>query len=298
MAQGPIIIKRVKKAAHGHHGGAWKVAYADFVTAMMAFFLLLWLLNAVTEEQLTGIADYFAPVTVSSSTSGSSGPLGGTTFSPTGAMVNTTSSPTVSQAIPPATISIEETTSPEPQEGMTEDQFLEAMADREQEQFEKARDALVKAVHSIPELSKMADSLLVDNTPEGLRIQIVDQEGLAMFPRGSSDMFGHTRAILDLVGRVINQLPQKIAISGHTDSTKFSQSNYTNWELSAERALATRRTLVGSGVPDARINRVVGKADQEPLAADDPTSPTNRRISIILLRENDLKPPPATTVGD
>ena len=293
MAQGPIIVKRVKKGAHSHHGGAWKVAYADFVTAMMAFFLLLWLLNAVTEEQLNGIADYFAPATVSSSASGSGGILGGTTMSPIGAMRSNTGTPSVSLAIPPPTISIDASEIETPESAVTEEDFLQAMADREQQQFEKAEQALKKAVHSIPELSKVADSLMVDNTPEGLRIQIVDQEGLAMFPRGSSEMFGHLRAMLELVARVVNQLPQKISISGHTDATRFvDKSNYSNWELSADRALASRRVLERAGVPEKRIDRVVGRADQEPLNAADPAAPANRRLSIILLREADTKAPP------
>ncbi len=284
----PIIIKKVKKGGHGHHGGAWKIAYADFVTAMMAFFLMLWLLNSVTEEQLEGIADYFAPTMVSRSSSGAGGMLGGQTIGE-GAMADPTSSPTVSMSLPPATFSDEGEDLTEPGEGVSEDEFLEAMAEREQEQFEKARDALLKAVHSIPELERFADSLLVDNTPEGLRIQIVDQEGLAMFPSGSANMYGHTRALLDLVARVVQQLPQRVSVTGHTDSTPFSDgANYSNWELSSERALAARRVLMGSGVPKERVDRVVGKADTEPLEENDPSSPRNRRISIILLRDQDL----------
>jgi chemotaxis protein MotB len=141
-------------------------------------------------------------------------------------------------------------------------------------------------MNSIPELKKLANSLMVDNTPEGLRIQIVDQEGLAMFPSGSPDMFGHTRALLDLVGRVIRQLPEKVSIAGHTDSTQFAgQSSYGNWELSADRALATRRALLGSGVPADRVDRVVGKADTDPLDSKNAADPRNRRITIVLLRD-------------
>lgn len=285
----PIIIKKVKKGGHGHHGGAWKIAYADFVTAMMAFFLMLWLLNSVTEEQLEGIADYFAPTAVSDSSSGAGGMLGGQTIGE-GAMVDRTSSPSVSVELPPPTFTDEGEDLTEPEAGASEEEFLQAMAEREQEQFEKAKEALLDAVRSIPELEKFADSLLVDNTPEGLRIQIVDQEGLAMFPSGSPNMYGHTRALLDLVARVIQQLPQRISVTGHTDSTRFADgSNYSNWELSSDRALAARRVLVGSGVAAGRIDRVVGKADTEPLVEDDPSSARNRRISIILLREQDLR---------
>lgn len=288
MAENPIIIKRVKKGGHGHHGGAWKVAYADFVTAMMAFFLLLWLLNAVTEEQLEGIADYFAPTMVSQSSSGADGALGGKVIDE-GATTSRNSPPSISSRLPPASISRDGEDLTEPQEAMTEEEFKQAMAEREQQQFEKAAEALKQAMNSIPELAKLKDSLLVDNTAEGLRIQLVDQEGLSMFPLGSAEMYGHTRALLELVSRIVVQMPQRISISGHTDSTKFaSDSDYGNWELSAERALASRRVLKMVGVPDERVDRVVGKAATDPLIADNPEDARNRRISIILLRENDI----------
>lgn len=295
MAEQQIIIKRVKKVAGGHHGGAWKVAYADFVTAMMSFFLLLWLLNAVTEEQLTGISNYFAPSMASLSQTGAGGLLGGQVIGE-GALQSNTSSPALVQHLPPASIGPggEDLTSQatDPMDGMSEKEFKEALAEREQQKFEKAKEVLDGAVKGIPELSKFEGSLMVDNTPEGLRIQITDQEGLAMFPSGSSAMFGHTKSLLDLVGRVVNQLPNKISISGHTDAIPFRDpSGYTNWELSADRALASRRALLASGVPEDRIDRVVGRADVEPLTSD-AKGPRNRRISIILLRENDLGAPP------
>ncbi|OAN50822.1 hypothetical protein A6A04_17125 [Paramagnetospirillum marisnigri] len=323
MAEGgnQIIIKRVKKVAGGHHGGAWKVAYADFVTAMMAFFLLLWLLNAVTEEQLTGVSNYFAPTMASKSASGAGGVLGGKVIGE-GAQTSNTSSPTLVQHLPPTSIGPggedltgskefapeveaegkegkdgKESGSGKEKEGndksgMSEQEFKEAQAQREQQKFDKAKEILEGAVKGIPELKQFQGSMLVDNTPEGLRIQITDQEGLAMFPSGSSAPYGHTRAMLDLVSRVIRQLPDnRIAISGHTDAVPFKDpSGYTNWELSADRALASRRALIASGVPESRIDRVVGRADQEPLDKGDPKGLRNRRISIILLRENDLGP--------
>ena len=326
--QQPIIIKRVKKGHGGHHGGAWKVAYADFVTAMMAFFLLLWLLNAVTEEQLQGIADYFAPTTASVSASGAGGMLGGKTVGE-GSMSSQGTTPSFSLSLPPPTIGQGGDALSEPKEGaeegagpgeggataaaadakgsasgsasgsaakgMTEEQVLKSNAEREQKQFERAQEALKQAVNGIPELKKMADSLMVDNTPEGLRIQIVDQDGLAMFPKGSPDMYGHTKAMLDLIGRVVKQLPERIAISGHTDAVPFAgQSNYGNWELSADRALATRRALMAAGVPGDRVDRVVGRAEVDPVSKANPADPRNRRISIVLLR--DSKPPPTVTV--
>jgi chemotaxis protein MotB len=314
-----IIIKRIKKGGHGgHHGGAWKVAYADFVTAMMAFFLLLWLLNAVTEEQLTGIADYFAPSSVSKSSSGAGGMLGGETIGK-GSMSSQGTTPSFSLSLPPPTVGSGGDALTDAKEGgddgqgpglggdsasaqgkdvgspgqhdkaqaISEAQVMAANEAREQQQFQQAQAALKQAINSIPELKKLANSLMVDNTPEGLRIQIVDQEGLAMFPSGSPDMFGHTRALLDMVGRVIKQLPEKVSIAGHTDSTPFAgQTSYGNWELSADRALATRRALMQSGVPADRVDRVVGKADTEPLDSKDAAAPRNRRITIVLLRDS------------
>ena len=307
MAEGGnIIIKRVKKVAGGHHGGAWKVAYADFVTAMMAFFLLLWLLNAVTEEQLTGISNFFAPSMASKSESGAGGILGGQVIGE-GAQTSQHSSPSLVEHLPPSSIgpggddlTSSATGNPDDNgkgekqfQGMSETQFKEKMAEREQQKFDKAKEMLENAMKGIPELKPFQGSMLVDNTPEGLRIQITDQDGLAMFPPGSSAMYGHTRALIDLVSRIVNQLPNKIAVTGHTDGIPFRDpSGYTNWELSADRALATRRTLVAAGVPESRIDRVVGKADTELMDEKDAKSPRNRRIGIILLRDQDLQPPP------
>jgi len=300
MSDQPIIIKKIKKGGHGHHGGAWKVAYADFVTAMMAFFLLLWLLNSVTEEQLEGISNYFAPVAASSSTSGSGDELGGKIMAEDGAMSDMSSRPSVSMELPPPKAgegSIEEAEkeveapkqeSPEElpsQADLDAQKAEELMREKEEEQFQKAEQQLREAIEGIPELQQLAKSLLIENTPEGLRMQIVDQEGLAMFPRGSSEMFQHTRKIMELVAKVVQNTPQDVAISGHTDAVKFvSDSGYSNWELSADRANASRRALLDLGVPDDRIVRVVGRAATEPLLKDDPASARNRRVSIILLR--------------
>lgn len=285
----PIIIKRVKKGGHGHHGGAWKVAYADFVTAMMAFFLLLWLLNSVTEDQLSGISEYFTPVqsVASITSSGAGGMLGGQTLGE-GAMESQTGSP-AAVTLPPPTIGQggEDLTDPGegPARDPTEEDIEEAMRAKEEAQFEEAAEELERLIQGIPELSELADSLLIDNTPEGLRIQIVDQDGLPLFPSGSAAMYGYTKEIIGLVARVISKLPNDLSISGHTDATPFSDpSGYSNWELSADRALATRRALDDFGITESRIAKVTGQAANEPLLEDDPGAPQNRRISIVLLR--------------
>lgn len=281
-----IIIKRIKKGGHAHHAGAWKVAYADFVTAMMAFFLLLWLLNSATQEQLEGISNYFAPVSILSTTSGSGGILGGQLAGEEGAMEVSSARPSFTLNLPPpkAGEGAEEDES-EDRESADMQEAEERLKQQEQEQFNEAADALRQAIQSVPSLKQLAESLIIDNTPEGLRIQIVDQEGLAMFPRGGSNMYLHTKKVLELVAKVIKAMPQKIKISGHTDATKFiTESGYGNWELSADRANASRRALHDLGVPETRFSRVVGLAATEPLLADDPSNPRNRRLSLVLLR--------------
>jgi len=290
-----IIIKKIKKGGGGHHGGAWKVAYADFVTAMMAFFLLLWLLNSVTQEQLEGVSNYFTPTTASKSTSGSDGALGGKVLSEEGALTAQSSKATVKLDLPPPKIQ-EKKTEQTPDDS---DPKKEALKKQEDKQFEEAKEKLKKAIKENPAFKRLAESLMIDNTPEGLRIQIVDQDGLAMFPSGSAKMFLHTKKILELITKVIATQPQDLAISGHTDAKKFGGSGaYSNWELSADRANSARRELIKSGIPEKRIGRVVGKSAKEPLMKDDPGNARNRRLSIILLRgTGDQKLPPEKLPG-
>jgi chemotaxis protein MotB len=287
-AKSPIIIKKVNKGHGGHHGGAWKIAYADFVTAMMAFFLLLWLLNSVTQEQLEGISNYFAPVSVSQSTSGAGDILGGKTISEEGAALNTTSRDSVTVDLPPpkAGTGGEDNAETQAEGGGADDEAAqEAMRAQEQQQLEEAKAELEATIASIPQLKQFKDSLLVDNTPLGLRIQLVDKDGLSMFPSGGSELRLHTKRLLEVAAEIIKTLPQNISISGHTDATRFGDgSGYSNWELSADRANAARRWLQEIDIPEDRIDRVVGKAATEPLVPENPTHPSNRRLSIIMLR--------------
>jgi chemotaxis protein MotB len=320
--QPPVVIKKVKKGGdHGHHGGSWKVAYADFVTAMMAFFLLLWLLNATTEEQRRGIANYFAPTIAPAATSGSGGIMGGQTITTDGAMVAENSTPTVTveldQSPPPGesggggqTDKPEEgsaaVAAAQPDQGAQPDQAAQT-ADRqttaqqasvsdleaqkllkelEDEQFRQAEHQLRQAIQQVPDLKPLAQNLIIDRTPEGMRIQLVDQDRISMFPIGSAKMEDHTHKLLALVAQVVARMPNKISISGHTDATPYQSDNgYSNWELSADRANASRRELIAAGLSPDRIATVVGKADTDPLLPDDPASPRNRRISIVLLHE-------------
>ena len=314
-AERPIIVKKVIKGGHGHHGGAWKVAYADFVTAMMAFFLLLWLLNVTTSEQKAGLADYFSPASASRSNSGSGGVLGGKTLNPDGARISDSGAPSVVMTLSPSpqpTDELDESegepedaaideANGEPETEPADDPTAAAVAERawaaaEQEQaaFEEAKKALQNAIAEVPEFADMAKHILVDMTPEGMRIQLVDQDRKSMFPRGGSELLANAETLMLMVTRVVERLPNKIKITGHTDASPYRTDNgYGNWELSADRANASRRALLQSGLSPARITQVGGKADTDPLIPEDPLAATNRRISIVLLRENQAQQPPA-----
>jgi chemotaxis protein MotB len=309
MSNQAVIIKKVKKGGHGgHHGGAWKVAYADFVTAMMAFFLLLWLLNVTTDVQKKGIADYFAPASMSRTESGAGGILGGQTLITDGNRVSNSGVPSVVVAIMPPpgrkTDAPEHDTDdkdaqsdapPNADQKAAEKAAEKKIAEREAKAFKEAEAALHQAIDDDPKLAELKNQIVVDMTPEGLRIQIVDQENQSMFPTGSAQMTDRTHLLMQKIAQVITKLPNKISISGHTDATPYrTESGYGNWELSTDRANASRRALMDAGLKPDRITQVVGKADQDPLYPKDVFNPSNRRISIVLLRNAPL----ATAPGD
>jgi chemotaxis protein MotB len=298
VGEQPIVIKRIKKSAGGgHHGGAWKVAYADFVTAMMAFFLLMWLINTTSPEQKRGIADYFAPASVSQTTSGSGGILAGTALGNEGAKANGSQS-IISDASPD---------SRNPNDGKSKDgaknaadaqanssQAREELRKKEEAAFASAAQSLKQALQDMPELAELSKNIIIDQTPEGLRIQLVDQEGRSMFNEGTATPNDRAKILLRAVAKVINQLPNRISIYGHTSASP-GQGRKTegDWPLSANRADAARRILQGAGVDADRVYQVSGKATSEPLYPDDPTLPGNRRIAIVLLREAPVLPPDA-----
>ncbi|MCF8468070.1 MAG: flagellar motor protein MotB [Sneathiella sp.] len=287
----PIIVKKVKKGGHAAHGGAWKVAYADFVTAMMAFFLLLWLLNVTTTEQKEGLSDFFAPTSASISQSGSDGVMGGKSMQTEGARISDTGAPSVVSSIAP------------PEEGkknegkdalkvreMEEAELLAKLAKIEEKSFEQAKEQIRQAINKDPELSGLQDNIIIDMTPEGLRIQIVDQFNESMFESGKSEISPKIRRLVGMIAKSIEELPNSLSISGHTDSSTYNGGDYSNWELSSDRANASRRALLDAGLDPERIQKVAGRADTDPLIADDPSNPGNRRISIILLRETPVLP--------
>ena len=300
--QAPIIIKKViEEGGHGHHGGAWKVAYADFVTAMMAFFLMLWLLSSASEETLKGLAQYFSEADQNSGEPGGIGGfLDGTSITSPQIVVTAPVSPFSmdNMAQPNQTdqdadhfemdFSSSSLTMDQDLSGLASEEAMAAAAQRrEDEQFDTARAAIIQQLNSKPELAEYADSLMIDQTEDGLRIQIVDQAQTAMFPAGSAQMFDHTKKLIDVVVQAIRNLPQKLSIRGHTDSTPFAPGvDNDNWRLSSARANATRSALVSSGLDPSRIAEVVGKADSDHLLDEAPNDPRNRRISLVLLRNS------------
>jgi chemotaxis protein MotB len=289
----PIIIKKVKKVVGGGHlGGAWKVAYADFVTAMMAFFLLMWLLNTTTPEQKQGIADYFAPASISSSTSGSGGILGGTSLGDDGAKADGKMS-VIQQMAPEAPKETDkegQSSTTADLDSASEEALRDALAKKEQDSFASAAQSLRQSLQDMPELAELSKQIMIDQTPEGLRIQLIDQEGRSMFKDNSREPNDRARILLRAISKIINQLPNRITISGHTSASPAGKRTDGDWSLSAGRADASRQVLRSAGVDEDRIYQVSGKANSEPLYADDPTLPGNRRISIVLLREKPVLP--------
>ena len=290
----PVVIKKVKQViGGGHHGGAWKVAYADFVTAMMAFFLLMWLINTTSPEQKRGIADYFAPASVSRSTQGSDGLLGGTAFQEDGARASGSNRQIDEElsAENQRTKSGGSADEGETQAGVpSESALAQAMSKRETAKFASAEASLRQALQDLPDYAELSKNIIIEQNDDGLNIQLVDQEGRAMFSGSSSDPLPRTQHLLNTVAKVITQLPNRISISGHTDTSAPSRSGYSNWDLSADRANAARRILEKAGVESDRIFQVAGKGDREPLYPDDPDLPANRRISITLMPEAPVMP--------
>jgi chemotaxis protein MotB len=350
---GTVVIRREEVVEGGHHGGAWKVAYADFVTAMMAFFLLMWLLNATTEEQRKGLADYFSPSNLMShASSGSGQPFGGHTAFDQGAMVSDRGSVSIAMGKRPqvdvsddgetevssasqgyhndssdeqagqrfdATVRDASTTgrttaaagqddasagltaggaeisAAQPNDDPRQPTAQEIRAERERDErqaFDKAAQDIRDTVRNDPALADLVKQLAIDMTPEGLRIQLLDEERQPMFSSGSAAPNDRARLLLQKITPVLLRLPEGISLAGHTDAAPFPGPGRTNWELSAERANVTRRLLVESGLPESRIRTVTGHADRDPLLPKDPFAAANRRIAIVVLREAKSTPIP------
>lgn len=274
----PIIVKRVKKTAAGHHGGAWKIAFADFATAMMAFFLVLWLMSSATPEQKKAISGYFQdPIGYTESASPYVIDLGGT---PTPAP-DRTLNPELKDAPDAQESAVDAEDTPEQMEAKQAEQLAEQV---EKERLEMLLQELQTKVDENPQLQKFKDQILFEITQDGLRIQIMDAENRPMFDLGSARLQPYFEDILLILAETIKEVPNKISVSGHTDAKPFAgQAEFGNWELSANRANAARRALTAGGYPDERVARVVGYASSALFDRNDPLNPVNRRIDIIVL---------------
>jgi chemotaxis protein MotB len=310
----PLVIRRVGAEEEApHHGGAWKIAYADFVTAMMAFFLLMWLVNATTEAQRRGIADYFASVNeMARAASGSGLPFGGRTLHSDGQMVaDAPMVPPLRQAAPgpdageddeagaprllpsagqpvaaaplpsPVPVPVPEPSAPAEDPAAAE----RAAAERaRQEVLARAAEDIRQAVRNDPALAQLGRQLLVEEVPEGLRVQLVDAEGQPVFQTGQAAPNERGRALLVRVAGVLARMAHPIEVTGHTDAAPFrGNADRSNWDLSAERANATRRLLIEGGVAERRMRAVAGRADRELLVPAAPLDASNRRVAVLML---------------
>jgi len=273
LAQRPIVIKRIKKAAGGHHSGAWKIAYADFVTAMMAFFLLMWLLSSASQGTLQGISDYFkTPLKIALSGGSGSGDSssiikgGGTDFTRQHGQVQ-------------KGIIKEEQVSQETKKIIRERAELIKL--------EGLKKKIEEAIEANPSLKKFENQLLLDITTDGLRIQIVDEQNRPMFALGKAELQPYTKNILREIGKMLNDVSNKVSLSGHTDGKPFpaGDKGYSNWELSADRANASRRELITGGMDTNKVLKVVGLSSAVLFDKNDPLNPVNRRISIVVMNE-------------
>ncbi|WP_374562126.1 flagellar motor protein MotB [Ideonella sp.] len=272
----PIIVKKVRKGGHATHGGAWKIAYADFVTAMMAFFLLMWLLGSTTEGDKKGIADYFSsPMKVALSGGAGSGDAshvikgGGEDLTRSGGQIKRGDVDAPKKTINLAALKAEQKRA-------------------ELAKLQEVKHTIEEKIQASERLKALSSQLRLDMTRDGLRIQIVDEQNRPMFASGSAAVQPYMRELLQAIGAILTEVPNLLTLEGHTDATPFSsgERGYSNWELSADRANASRRELMAGGLAENRVLRVQGLAFSQPFDRNDPTSPSNRRISIIVMNRD------------
>lgn len=312
------IGRRKRQRQIYHSSGTWKIAYADFATAMMAFFLMLWMMVALKPEQKVGLATFFDPQTITfAKTSGAGGVLGGRTITTDGSMMEAYApkskadrlNQTRDEESAPGLVlkkgEAKVTQAPKAEKSETDQRIMHWLENRwtqlkqpvdeaekqrisaevEAAEFRKAASALQQAIAQTPDHGTLQKNLLIDQTPEGMRIQLVDQEKAPMFAMGSTTLSDPAKKLLSLMVQAIANMPHKIAITGHTDGNPYrGAGSYDNWDLSIARASASRQALVESGLDPSRIASVVGKADTEHLIPSDPLAPANRRISFLMLR--------------
>ncbi|MDB5850989.1 MAG: flagellar motor protein MotB [Rhodoferax sp.] len=277
----PIIVKKIKKGGHAVHGGAWKIAYADFVTAMMAFFLLMWLLGSTSEGDKKGLSDYFsAPLKVAMQ--GGSGAGASNSILSGGGTDLTKRAGQASRG-----------TGDDPlKKKMTEEGAKAEIAKQDAKRIASLRAKIDALITSNPKLNEYRSQIRMETTPDGLQIQIVDEQNRPMFDSGSALVKPYMREILREIGTALNGIENRVSLAGHTDRTPYGngERGYSNWELSADRANASRRELVASGMPDEKLARVVGLASSSLIDLQNPLAPANRRISItVMTREAEAR---------
>ncbi len=280
----PIIVKKIKKGGGGHHGGAWKIAYADFVTAMMAFFLLMWLLGSTSKAQKEGIAEYFqTPLMVA---------LQGPSVGQSDSILKDTGGKDVTLKqgqVKPVD------GDPGKEKKVKVDDAKEAIKKAEAEKLEALKTKIEKAIQENQTLNQFKGQLKLDITDEGLRIQVVDEQNRPMFESAKDELQPYAKQVLKEIGKMLNGVENKISLSGHTDATPFAggEAGYSNWELSADRANASRRELINGGMDESKLMRVVGLGSASMMDKENPFNPINRRISLIVMNkeaeENALK---------
>lgn len=270
----PIIIKRVKKGGHAVHGGAWKIAYADFVTAMMAFFLLMWLLGSTTEGDKKGLSDYFqSPLKVAMEGGSGAGASNSVIMGGGSDLTQTSGQSKRGDGADPHA------------KKMSGDQLKVDRAKQDAKKLAALSAKISALISNSPKLAEFSSQIKLTATPDGLQIQIIDDQKRPMFDSGSATVKPYMRDILREIGAALNDVDNKISLDGHTDRTPYSSADrgYSNWELSSDRANASRRELMAAGMPDGKLARVVGLASSILQDPDNPFSPANRRISIIVM---------------
>lgn len=275
-----IVVKKIKKGGHGHHGGAWKIAYADFVTAMMAFFLLMWLLGSTSEGDLKGISDYFnSPLKVA--LMGGSGSGTATSVINAGGTDLSRSVGQIQRGRNDSDKSYKDTSQP------STNASKEAYEKAEAARLNELKQEIEQLIDKSTLMKAFKNQIKLDITPEGLRIQIVDAQNRPMFDSGSAVLKDYMKDILKSLTKVLLEVPNSLTISGHTDSAPYANGamGYSNWELSADRANSCRREMMHDGMPEAKVLRVVGLASSVPMDAKDPAAAVNRRIAIVVMNK-------------
>ena len=286
----PIIVKKIIDEAHaGAHGGAWKIALADMMTAMMAFFLLMWLLGATNTDQRSGIADYFKPTAVTKSvisvnqTSGSTGLMGGQSIIDVTALPNPAAQTGLMQILTPRDVTGSKDSDKDRSGESSEEEKKRISSELDQSNFEKIQKELNERLSQDKDLAKLKDQVNFVREKEGLRIEVIDKADFSMFGLGTSKLSTRAQSLIQEIARSIKEMPNKVKVRGHTDSVPYNGAERNNWSLSAERAETTRQTIAAKGVDESRFARIEGVADKEPFNPADGLDPRNRRISITLM---------------